>query len=392
MENHKHKIMLLANSDWYLYNFRLPLARAIKNIGVDVVLVSPPGAYSKEFVKQELRWIPWPLKRRSLNPFAEAIAIFRLLMIYVKEAPDLVHHFTLKCIIYGSIAAWLSGIRYRVNAFVGMGYLFSHHDAITILFRKIVSILIKISMANSASVVIVQNRRDYQTVVQEKWIAEDKVRLIRGSGINVHSIQPVLRNRRDSNKIFKVLMATRLLREKGVEEYVAAARILKREIPAIEFTLAGDFDDGNPGCLCEQNIREWQDHGAIKFIGHQDNMMTLMHESDVVVLPSYREGLPKILLEAAACALPIIATDIPGCNDVVEDGVNGLLIPVRDVPALVRAIQYLYQNSQKRSDMGIAGRKKVMAEFDQAFVIRQTFDAYGLFFPNLFEVSKEVRV
>ena len=370
------KILLFANTDWYLYNFRLALAKAIRQLGIEVVLISPPGAYVARLQAEGFNWISLPMNRRSLNPWSEAKLVLKLVSIYRKERPDLVHHFTIKSVVYGSIAARLAGIKCRVNAVAGLGYVFTSKSFYARLLRPMVRMLMRFALRAPQGRLILQNRDDCALFLQNHLVEPDHIRLIRGSGVNtakfIQSSKTGL-----SGETVRVLLATRLLWEKGVGEYAEAARILKRDAGNIEFLLAGSPDEGNPASVPQASISKWVSEGILIALGHTDNMSSLLSEVDLVVLPtSYGEGTPRILLEAAASGLPIVATDVPGCREIVATGVNGLLVPAKDSKALAETIKYLVEHPEERVRMGQAGRKKVLEEFDERIVIQSTLDVY----------------
>jgi len=369
------KFLLFANTDWYLYNFRLALAKAIRELGVDVVLVSPPGIYGPRLELEGFGWIPLQMNRRNLNPMEEVKVISALVSIYRRERPDLVHHFTIKPVIYGTIAARLAGIPNLINAVTGLGHVFTSDSPRARMLRPIVSLLFRMALRTPSGRIILQNGDDHELFLDNRLAAKDSIRIIRGSGVN--TARYCLKSREGFHeKGVRVLMATRLLWEKGVGEYVEAARILKEKQPDVEFLLAGAPDEGNPASVPGATIANWQKEGIITVLGHVEDMVALLQEADVAVLPSYREGTPRILLEAAACGLPIVATDVPGCREIVEHKVNGLLVPAKDPRALAEALRHLAGNPVERRRMGEAGRKKVVEEFDERIVIARTLDVY----------------
>ncbi len=367
------KIILFANTDWYLYNFRLPLAKYLREKGLEVILVSPPGSYGPKLEENGFRWISVPMERRSLNPWKEFKLLRHLKKLYAKEKPDLVHHFTIKNVVYGSLAARMAGIKPRVNAVTGLGHIFTSNGWLARLIRPIVSRLLRVALQGDKSLLILQNPDDYQAFVKAGLVLPKNSRLIRGSGVDTERFKPSSQKRQG---VFRVLLATRLLWEKGVGEYVEAAKNLKSHNQAIEFLLAGSPDPGNPASVPPAKIEAWAREGIITALGHLDKMEDILNEVDLVVLPSYREGLPRILLEAAAYGLPIVTTDAPGCREIVADDVNGFLVPCKDSAALATAIQRILDNPEERARMGAASRSKVLAEFDQKIVLRETFDVY----------------
>lgn len=368
------KIVLFANTDWYLYNFRRSLALALHRAGHELLLLSPPGPYGEKLQALGLRWEALPMERRSLNPLRELSLLRHLVSVLRRERPALVHGFTIKCAVYGSLAARLAGVPARVNAVAGMGYVFTSTDAKARALRPIVRGLLRLALDGEGARLILQNSDDVALFERAGLVDPARIRLVRGSGVDCSRF--VKRNGERSGGPLRVLVAARLLWDKGLEEYVAAARELLAEGRRIEFLLAGTPDPGNPAAVPEETVRGWVNEGVVNWLGHVEDMAALLGAVDVVALPSYREGLPKTLIEAAACAQPLITTDVPGCREVVTDGVDGLLVPVRDAKALAQAIRRLDDDPALAQRLGEAAWAKAHAEFDERIVIRRTIDVY----------------
>lgn len=376
------KIVLFANTEWYLYNFRRSLAEALRNAGHEVVLISPDGPYGQRLFNLGFRWVPAPMDRKSLNPLRELKLVLWLRRLIQEEKVDLIHNFTIKCAIYGSLAARLStreaGVPARVNAVAGMGYVFTSNQPKARMLRPVVRTLLKLALGGQNARLILQNPDDMALFENAQLIDTARVRLIPGSGVNCEKFTPaLLREHPDSSQGLRVLLPARLLWDKGLAEYIEASRELKDQNRNIQFLLAGDPDPGNPAAVAETTVLSWVSEGLIQWLGHVDDMPALLSSVHVVVLPSYREGLPKGLIEAGACGLPLITTDVPGCREVVQDGVNGLLVRVKDSSALAHAIARLQDEPKLRSRLGAAARDKALAEFDERIVIRQTLRVYG---------------
>lgn len=370
------KVLFFANTDWYLYNFRLSLVKAVQSLGHDVVVVSPPGRYVNQLMEQGFRWRQLDMERQSLNPLNEFRVLSQLVHIYNDEQPDVVHHFTLKCVMYGMVAALFSRPKTRVNAITGLGYIFTAKSLKAQVLRPVVWLVMKFLLQSKYSKVIVQNRDDYNFLIDSQLVKRPALFLISGSGVNINQFSPVHREGRSDQ--LTVLMATRLLIDKGVREYVQAAMQIVANQPQISFLLAGEPDSGNPSSITDEEVSEWKASGAVKLLGHIDQIDQLLKSADIVVLPSYREGLPRILIEAAAFALPIVTTDAPGCREIVEHGVNGYLVPVKNIDQLQSSIETLLDSPSLRREMGIAGRKKVEEQLDERIVISETLKTYNL--------------
>lgn len=374
------KILLFANTEWYLYNFRRSLALALQEAGHEVLLVSPPGRYGERLQALGLRWLPAPMERRSLNPLRELALVQWLRRLVREEAVDLVHGFTIKCAVYGSLAARTTG-RARVNAVAGMGYVFTSDDARARLLRPVVRALMRLALGGERSRLILQNPDDVALFERAGLVRSERVRLIAGSGVDCRRFAPARADAATARGTrLRVVLPARLLWDKGLAEFVEAARLLHAEGRAIDFLLAGDPDPGNPAAVPEVVIRSWVDDGLLSWLGHVEDMPELFRSVDAVVLPSYREGLPKGLIEAAACGLALVTTDVPGCREVVSDEVDGLLVPPKDAVALARAIARLDDDPALRARLGAAARAKALARFDERLVIERTFDVYGELF------------
>lgn len=368
------KVIFFANTDWYLYNFRLGFAKYLRERGFEVVMVSPDGEYRQLIEAQGFRWIGVTMDRLSLHPTREWSVLRQINRVYASEKPDIVHHFTLKCVVYGSFVAALRGIRNRVNAIEGMGYVFASTDWKALALRPVVKGLVKCAVRGKNARVTFLNFHDLEDFDGNRKKPRENVRMILGAGIDTTIFQP--NERHPSDGVTKALFAGRLLWDKGLREYVEAARVLREANVTVKFLMAGRPDPGNPASVSMEDVEKWQASGYIEYLGHVNDMPSLLASVDMVVLPSYREGAPRILIEAAAAGLPIVATDVPGCKDIVQHGGNGLLVPVRQVDPLARAIRRLHENAAERRRMGLCGREKALQEFDDAVVFEETFAVY----------------
>jgi glycosyltransferase involved in cell wall biosynthesis len=378
------RIVLFANTDWYLFNFRRALALALRERGFDPLLISPPGEYGQRLRALGYDWRPVPMDRRSLNPFRELALVAHLTKLIRQERPALVHNFTIKCAVYGSLAARFAGVPARVNAIAGLGYVFTGDDLRAAVLRPVVRTLLGMAFGGRNSRLIVQNPDDAAEIARLGLIDANRVRLIRGSGVDCRRFV-----RRTSapqpNAPLRVLLASRLLWSKGLAEYVDAARILKAEGRRIQFLIAGVPDPGNPESVPGTAVEGWAKDGLVQWLAQVDDMPALLADVDVVAHPSfYGEGVPRILIEAAACALALVTTDVPGCREVVTDGVNGLRVPARDATALAAAIRRLADDPPLRARLGAAARETALQEFDERIVIDQTLAVYRELLPSSF--------
>lgn len=363
------KIILFANTDWYLYNFRLDLAQALRVRGGQVIFLSPNGEYAPKLQALGFSWLEFPFSRRSMNPLAELATVYRLLRLYQREKPDIAHHFTIKCVLYGSLAAHLSGVKRTINSITGLGYAFNEGNHI---LGAIARLFYRFVLKNTQ--VIFQNPDDLETFTQAKLLRPEQAHLIRSSGIDLARFTPQPENK---NQPPLVILPARLLKDKGVLEFVAAARQLKQRGVSARMALVGDPDPHNPTSVSPTEIQGWVAEGVVEAWGWQGQMTDAYAASHLVCLPSYREGVPRSLLEAAATGRAIVTTDAPGCREVVRHGVNGLLVPPRDPAALADALQTLLENPQLRREMGQRGREIVETEFSSGIVIEKTLKVYG---------------
>ncbi len=363
------KVILFANTSWYLYNFRLPLARALRDRGVDVVLLAPPDDYAPRLQAEGFRWLPAPLERRGMNPWREAVTVAALTRLYRREQPDLAHHFTLKPVLYGSLAARLAGLPRVVNAVTGLGYVFTGGGVQRHALRALVKAAYRGTVRPTWT--IFQNADDRDYFLSHGLAHPARMALIPSSGVDLTRFSP--RPEPEGRPV--VMLAARLLWDKGVAEFVQAAESLRRRGVSARFVLVGDTYDGNPSAVPRAQLRAWEAEGLVEWWGWQDDMPSVLAQAHVVCLPSYREGLPKTLIEAAALGRPVVTTDAPGCRDAVRDGETGLLVPVRDAAALAAALERLLTDPDLRRRMGQAGRR-FAARFSVEGVVTDTLAVY----------------
>jgi glycosyltransferase involved in cell wall biosynthesis len=377
------KVVLFANTDWYLYNFRLSLARKLRDEGFEVILLSPDGEYGSKLQELGFRWRPIPMDRRSLNPLRELALVMWLARFLSRERPDIVHGFTIKSAVYGSFASKLAGVPARVNAVAGMGYVFTSRDLKARLLRPVVRRVMRSALNGRGSALVLQNPDDVALFEHAGIVDPSSIRLIKGSGVNLARFTVRPDTETDVQRPLRILLAARLLWDKGIAEYIDAARALRLESRSVKFLLAGLPDEGNPASVDRTVVESWVKEELVEWLGHVSDMPKLLSEIDVMVLPSYREGLPKALIEAAACGLPLITTNAPGCREVVsKTGVDGLAVPVRDSGALTDAIRLLDDDRALARRLGLAAREKALKEFDERIVIEKTLAVYRELMPS----------
>ena len=372
------KIAYFANTDWYLYNFRLTSALRLRSLGVEVVMISPPGDFGARFAEHGIRWLTLPMDRSSLNPLRETWLLGQLVRLLRRERPDLLHNFTLKCAVYGAVAARAAAIPAVVNAVAGMGYVFTTDQVKARMLRPLVIALMRRTLANGNSRIVLQNPDDAEAFAKLRLAAPEKIRLIRSSGVDTERFCPVVREE-VADRPLKVLLAARLVWEKGIREYVDAAIQLRAQGRKIELLLAGTPDPGNPRSVLRHEVETWHKDGLLQWLGHVEDMAQLLGQVDVMALPSYyREGVPKSLIEGAACGLALVTTGLPGCREVVtEHGVDGLRVEPRCARSLAEALARLDDDRSLLRRLGLRAREQALRNFDERMVIQKTIDVYG---------------
>ena len=375
------KVLLVANTSWYLYNFRLPLLQDLRAAGYEVEAVAPHDNYTPLLEQEGFTVHPWLVARRSINPLQEAHALVDLVRIYQRQCPDLAHHFTIKACLYGTIAAKLSKVPRVMNAVTGLGHVFLGTRKRTRLLRRALKPLYRaVFMARRATVVF-QNADDQDKLVQLGITDGERAELIRGSGVDIDHFRPPADHAGRFHSPLQLLFPSRLIREKGVDDVLDACRTLWDEGIPLELLVAGDLDGGNRSSLSAAELQALAQEPRLRCLGHVADMRSLYAASDLVVLPSWREGLSRALIEAAAMELPIITTDVPGCRDVVDHGINGLLVPLHDARAIELAIRLLLANPDLARRFGKAARQKVVAEFQVSIVNERTLRQYSALLP-----------
>ena len=307
------------------------------------------------------------IKRGSLNPINDNKLLIELYMLYKKIKPDIAFHFTIKPNIYGSISAALLGIK-SISTVEGLGYVFNKKGPLKFLVKYLYSVAFRYPKA-----IFFLNQDDKKYFEISKIIPFSKSRLIPGCGLNLEyfRISSQVNEKKRNNYDIIFLFMGRLLWDKGIGELAEAAAMVRRHFPLAEVWVLGRTDPDNPAAVPEGQIRQWEREGRFTWLGWVQDVRPLISQSDVVVLPSYREGIPRSLLEAMAMGKPIITTDSVGCREVIEDGRNGFMVPVKDTEALAAAmIKMIHLGEEGRREMGLYGRRKAEREFDERLVIQ----------------------
>ncbi|SLM50297.1 Alpha-D-QuiNAc alpha-1,3-galactosyltransferase [Nitrospira japonica] len=370
--NARPRLLYLITEDWYFWSHRLDLARAAVASGFDVALATRVTDHETRILKEGVRLFPIRLSRRSKNPLAELLALAELTRLYKRERPAVVHHVGLKPILYGSIAARLASVPTVVNAFAGLGYLFTDEDRQGRFLNKTLGRVLRAVLTSVRSTVIFQNHDDRDLLIKERVVTREQSRIIPGSGVDVSTF--TLRPPSGEGPI--VMLASRMLWDKGIGEFIEAVRRLKSNGVSARFVLVGRCDEHNPAAILEETVRSWAEEGLVEWWGHREDMPATLALATIAVLPSYREGLPKSLLEAAACGKPMVATDVPGCREILVHGVTGLLVPPKDSAALAAAIHSLLDDPALRTEMGVAARELVVRSFSVETVTEQVIRLY----------------
>jgi glycosyltransferase involved in cell wall biosynthesis len=357
------KVAIVINSAWQGYNFRLNLARELKENNYEVVFVAPEDGKYSDKLKQEFEFFPIDFKAGGINPIDDLKVCFSLYKAYKENRLDIVLNFTIKPNIYSAMVAKLLSID-SINNITGLGTVFIK----TTLITTIVKLLYRVSLACSTHVFF-QNSEDRNYFLSKGLVSVNKCNVIPGSGVDTDKFTPV---DVDTDGIFRFLLVARVIQDKGIFEYIDAAYILKNKYSNIEFGLLGELNSINRTAISKKKILELHNDGVINYLGRTDNVRKQLANVDCVVLPSYREGSPRSLMEASSMAIPIITTDVVGCRQVIDDGVTGLLCQVRDSPDLaLKMEEILNMTENDREYMGKLGRKKMLKEFDESIVINE---------------------
>ena len=359
-------------SGWVFVSHRLPIARAAQEQGYAVHIAANRSAASAVIQAEGITFHPLHLSRSGRAPLQEFWSLVALFRLMRRIRPDLVHLVTIKPVLYGGIAARLLGLPV-VAAIPGLGHAFTGQGLANRCLQWFLLALYRWALGGRNCRIIVQNDSDAHTLQTIVRLPPEHLTLIRGSGVDLrdYAVEP------EPTGPPVVAMAGRLLREKGVFDYIEAARLVRQHHPDVTFLLAGDLDPGNPSSLTPADLEAIRQEGIVEVCGFQRDIQALFFRSNLVVLPSYREGLPKVLIEAAACGRAVITTDAPGCRDAILPGVTGLLVPVQDPGALAKAIIQLIEDPGTRHGMGARGRALAEARFDIGLVIRAHLAIYG---------------
>jgi len=366
------RVLYVVNIPRFFVSHRLPLALAARDTGYDVHIATSDAdaEHIQKIVETGLPFHPLPLSQHGTNPLAELRTLAALVQLYRQLKPDIVHQVSIKPVLYGGIAARIAGVPRVISAMSGLGYVFTGTDFKARLLRTLVTPLFKAAVHNRRTRMIFQNPDDRQRFIDMGLIQAERTALIRGSGVDTAVFSP----KPEPRDTPLILFAGRLMWKKGVGQFVEAATALKGKA---RFVIVGYAEITSPDTVPLAQLETWAADGIIEWWGKRDDMPAVFAQSHIVCLPSsYGEGVPKVLIEAAACGRAIVTTDSPGCREVVRHELNGLLVPVHNTAALVDALQRLIQEPQTRQRMAQHGREMVIKEFALEHITRQTFDVY----------------
>ncbi|MGE4519498.1 MAG: glycosyltransferase family 4 protein [Desulfobacteraceae bacterium] len=368
------KIIYFVSEDWYFCSHRLPIARAAKKSGFEVVVVTNVDKHEKIITSEGFRLIPIKLNRRGKNPLKELNIIFNLIRIFKKEKPDIVHNVALKPVIYGSVAAFFSPKSYVVNALAGLGYIFSGNNFFSSFSRSVFIGIYKLIFFNKKTIGLFQNPEDKNIFISKKILPKERTELIKGSGVDVKQYE----HKEDSEETYmKILIASRMLWSKGIGDLIKASHILAQKKIKFKTIIVGKPDTCNPDSIPLEKLEEWSKLPYVEYLGYQSQMHKIIKNSNIIALPTtYGEGVPKFLIEAASSGRPIVTNNEPGCKEIVKNGVNGFLVPAKNIEKLADALELLILNRDLRLKFGKAGRKIVENEFSEEIVIEKTLNLY----------------
>lgn len=368
--------MFFLTEDWYFLSHRLCLARACRDLGWDVVVATRVQNHGDKIREEGFRLLPLRLRRRGRAPWTELSAIFELIKILFRERPDILHQDGLKPVIYGSIAAIFVRSNVVINGLAGMECIFTSANIRVRFARVLIRTLLWFSLKRRMHYLVVQNDDDADSLLGSGMISPDRLTVIRGSGVDPDEFPPTPEPPILFGDPVIAVAVTRMLEDKGVREIVLAARALKLRNVPVHIRLVGAPDPDNPSNIPESTLRQWDREGCIEWLGQRDDIAAIWAGAHIAVLPSYREGLPRSLLEAGACGRPIVTTNVPGCSDVVDDGETGFTVAPQNWVDLADRIEKLALSPTLRKKMGARMRETIVAQFTEEIVVRETMDLY----------------
>ena len=376
----QRRLLFLVNEALFFTTHRMPVALAARERGFEVHVAAPHEQEPVEVIEANgFHYHPIPLIRSGTSIKGELTLLMAFWRLLKRIKPDLTHHVAMKPVAYAGCLARLSRVPAVVHAVTGLGYLFIRDDLLSRTQRAIIMRLFRFALAHRNGRVIFQNPDDLDLFTKKAAVDPNQATIIRGTGVDMDRFAPVATPRERP----VVLFPARVIGDKGVHEFVEAARLLAgRSVPA-DFVIVGRTDPINPTAVIDETVRQWEHEGILTWWGFREDMATALQSASIVCMPSYREGLPRVLIEAAACGLPIVTTDVPGCREIVDAGVNGLLVPPRDGAATAAAIARLIDDPDLRRRMGEASRAMAVAEYSVGSFVRRTLSVYAEVSPDI---------
>ena len=365
------RILLVGNDPEYFLMHRLALAKALVEQGIDLKVAIPFDASDERFRALPFTLHALPLRRGSVNPWSELRTLLALVALCRRVQPILVHHVTIKPILYGSLVTRMLGTPCVVNSVTGLGYVFSSSEPAARCLRLLVRPLLRLGCRRPNVTMLFENQDDLLLYARQRMAEIQNSRVVPSSGLDIAQYPP----RQHAERAVTVLLLGRMLWDKGIREFVEAAGIVAARRPGTKFVLVGATDP-NPESIPLNTLQRWQRQGAVEYWGWRSDIPAVLSQADILCLPSYREGLPRALLEGGAAGLPLIATNVPGCRDALLPGVSGLLVPPKDAAALASAILRLVDDVDLRRQMGQAARTDVASRFSTASVVESTVAVY----------------
>lgn len=365
------KILIVVNIPKFFVSHWMDTALAAKEAGYEVHIATSSGPDVTVIKNAGFIHHTIALKRSSKNIMKELRCIFQLTQLFRNVKPDLVHLITIKPVIYGGIAAKIAGIKAVLSAVTGLGYVFINTSPKKVTLAQVVKRLYKFAFSHENIRVVFENETDQDTFISAGLVNHEQTMVIHGAGVRLQEYQHLNEPEGD----LTITFAARLLKDKGIIEFLEASKLIKA-IRQVKFLVVGDVDPDNPASLTDSELNDFKKGYDVEFYGYRTDIAKIFSESHIVVLPSYREGLPKVLIEAASCGRAVITTDVPGCRHVIVPGETGLLVPVRDHNALATAILKLVDNSELRKRMGLNGRKLAEEKFADTHIANSYICSY----------------
>lgn len=382
----KKRIAFVANTSWSIYNFRLGLIRQLKSLGYDIVLIAPDDNYSAKLIAEGFTFYSINFKKNGISPLDDIRIIRRLRELYKTKKIDFAFHYTIKLVIYGSFMARLHGIP-SIGIMTGLGYLYYCNPLIRFLAFRLLQLA-----SRCYQQIWFLNKSDQQFFLKNNLVKVHKTKILPGEGVDTLYFKSSKSSYQGTIRKMKFLYSGRILWKKGIREYVAAAKMIKKDFPSVEFQLLGFLENENPDSVPIEKIQDWTKENLIQYLGSVDDVRPHYEAATCIILPSYREGISKTLLEAAAMGKPIIATDTPGCREVVKEGYNGFLCQIRDPRDLVSKMRVMIDLPPAAlHQMGLNGRKIILSKFDESLVVKHYLKVLNRHFQSSTPINPKVK-